>query len=460
MGNKKSISILLGFMIMTAALTGCQSAGTEADGQGKNVQAEAVQEDAGQKAAAKEEVFLKFRVKEKEYTVTAVNTMEKHMVENPWGEQHEKYIYRISLKDKEGGILQQFFHDGVDEEAELYCDDLNFDGFPDLEIVSWHRDHETGGEIYLWDQNRQCYFSEGIDLPRSYKVYADKKVFTLGAVNEIICRINENGKIEELRSFTLNTSEKTLRIYDGTEDKFLVNEKIELDENDKPVNEEDYRDIFWSGIPDSGQEIKTYFSVDAEDYNVSLSDLVPGESLKMVISKGDHDTTAVRVYRKEADYESPDEFTAGIFENLLGHNGFYIYDYFCGMWNLAEYYALEDDELICLAESWGGEPSDYMIDVDGDGDNELICNVMYLGDGAQRTVIYDYDGKQVLRGSLDGLLDEEYDDYGVWSTGSEYLPDENVVKIRFWRDELEDFCEKKYEVDMDKIAMAPFVWYP
>lgn len=84
----------------------------------------------------------------------------------------------------------------------------------------------------------------------------------------------------------------------------------------------------------------------------------------------------------------------------------------------------------------------------------------YLADGAQRTVIYDYDGKQVLRGSLDDLLDEEYDGYGVGSTGSEYLPDENVVKIWFWKDELEGFREKKYEVDMDKIAMEPFVWYP
>lgn len=157
---------------------------------------------------------------------------------------------------------------------ELYCGDLNFDGFPDLEIVSWHHENETGGEIYLWEQAKQRFSEEGIVLPRTYKVYEEQKVFTLGSVNEIICRLNAN------------------------------------------------REIFWSNLPGSDEKIETYFSVDTEDYNISFMDLAPGEPLKLVISKGDHDVTISCVYQKEADYKSPEEFTAGTFTNLLGHNGF------------------------------------------------------------------------------------------------------------------------------------------
>lgn len=228
----------------------------------------------------------------------------------------------------------------------MYCGDLNFDGFPDLEIVSWHHENETGGEIYLWEQAKQRFSEEGIVLPRTYKVYEEQKVFTLGSVNEIICRLNAN------------------------------------------------REIFWSNLPGSDEKIETYFSVDTEDYNISLMDLAPGEPLKLVISKGDHDVTISCVYQKEADYKSPEEFTAGTFTNLLGHNGFYIYDCFCEMWNFANYYAVEEKKLICFAESWGEEPSGYMVDVDGDNDNELICNVTYTAEGRMRLGIMM---KKILR---------------------------------------------------------------
>lgn len=443
--RKKVVKVIL--LLLTMLLAGCGQ-------ENKQESVLPVQESSVEQA--RQEFNTEFFIAGKGYTVTAADTLETHMVSNPWGEQSERRIYQISLKDEKGEILQQFTHDGIDEFVELYCDDLNFDGFPDLEVVSWHHENEAGGEIYLWEQAKQRFSEEGIDLPRTYKVYEEKKVFTLGSINEIICRLNENREIQELRSFTLNVEEKTLRIYDSVADKFLVNERIELDQDNQLINNEDYQEIFWSNLPGSDEKIETYFSVDTEDYNISLMDLVPGESLKLVISKGDHDVTISRVYRKEADYKSPEEFTAGTFTNLLGHNGFYIYDCFCGMWNFANYYAVEEKELICLAESWGGEPSDYMEDVDGDNDNELICNVTYTADGGRCTIIYDYDGEKVLRGFLDDLLEEEYDNHGVGSAYSEYLPEENKVRICFWKDALGDYDEKDFEIEMDKIRMEPY----
>lgn len=231
---------------------------------------------------------------------------------------------------------------------------------------------------------------------------------------------------------------------------------IPYDEFEMRISLQGEEDKARSGLPDYFSDRKTYWTVFLKDYQVLLMDLIPDKSLQLVIRQGDRNIRVAKIYRKEEDYKSPDEFTPGVFENLLGHDGFYIYDCFCGMWNMAEYYAVEDGELICLAESWGGEPSDYMVDVDGDGVNELICNVTYIADGAQRTVIYDYDGEKVLRGSLDDLLDVEYDSHGVWCEWSVYLPDENVVEICFWKDEIEGFAGKKYKVETDKIVMEPY----
>ncbi|MED9903973.1 MAG: hypothetical protein UFG06_07295 [Lachnospiraceae bacterium] len=203
-------------------------------------------------------------------------------------------------------------------------------------------------------------------------------------------------------------------------------------------------------------EQQTYWTLTVEDYEVSLKDLVPGMALKLVIKRAGEDEIIARTYYREKDYKEPSEFTAGTFENLLGHDGFYLYDHYFNMWYLAYYYALEGDELICLADSWGGDPSDYMVDLDGDGDRELVCNVVYTGDGACRTIIYRYDGKQVEYGWGRDFLDEPYDDYGVPSTGNWYLPEENVINIWFYKDEMGDYDSKNYEIDLSKITMYPY----
>lgn len=197
---------------------------------------------------------------------------------------------------------------------------------------------------------------------------------------------------------------------------------------------------------------QTYWEIDAAGYKVALRDLVPGLTLELVIRQDDGEERTALVYRKGEDYEDPVEFSAEPFERLLGHDGFCLYDQYMGLWYTRRYYALEEDELICLADGWGWEPEkDHMVDLDGDGDRELICNVAYIADGAQCTLIYRNDGERVLYCFGDDLLDQEYDNYGVGCEGSEYLPEENVIRIWFWKDALEDFEERKYEIDMERL---------
>lgn len=154
-------------------------------------------------------------------------------------------------------------------------------------------------------------------------------------------------------------------------------------------------------IDPTEQEVFSLISETDESSSEIICLVKEKTEIDLEVSSGDQDTTIARVYRKETDYESPDEFSLELFKNLLGHNGFCLHDNYYGRFRQTNYYALEGDELLCLADSFGFEPDDHMVDIDGDGDNELICNLTYGGDGARRTVLYHYDGERVLKGNLE-----------------------------------------------------------
>lgn len=196
--------------------------------------------------------------------------------------------------------------------------------------------------------------------------------------------------------------------------------------------------------------------VEADGYEVELKDLIPEQSIQLVIHRKKEPDIIAKVYHAEQDYQKPTEFSAASFEDLLGRNGFYIYQLQNGMFPFVYYYALEEDRLVKLAESWGGDPvqSNFMVDINGDEDRELICNVVYFADRGRRTLIYHYDGVDILQGFCDDLLDVSYDDFGVGATSSAYLPEEKVVHISFWKDELEDFDSRDYKIWLDKIELT------
>lgn len=151
-----------------------------------------------------------------------------------------------------------------------------------------------------------------------------------------------------------------------------------------------------------------------------------------------------------------EKFTVGEFDNIMGYSGFYIYDETDYM-PYEFFYSVEDGQAFCIAESWGcSEDDNYVVDINGDGENELICNVTY-GDGVQSTVVYYKNNGEILSGSARDMLDHEYDSIGAYSVTSLYLPAENVVEIFYWKEDIQDHQSDKYEIDLDKIDFYPFV---
>ncbi|MCM1045818.1 MAG: hypothetical protein NC417_09930 [Candidatus Gastranaerophilales bacterium] len=140
-------------------------------------------------------------------------------------------------------------------------------------------------------------------------------------------------------------------------------------------------------------------------------------------------------------------YTAEEFDELMGYSGYCIYEmshYACTV-----YYFSAEGELIAEA-GYTSEDNTFLIDLDQDGSNELISNVMW-SDGAQATLIYKKDNNVIMRGYADDLLDVEYDNISYWSEYSYYIPEENVVEIFYWNDADESFYSKKYEIDLERI---------
>lgn len=98
----------------------------------------------------------------------------------------------------------------------------------------------------------------------------------------------------------------------------------------------------------------------------------------------------------------------------------------------------------------------YSVDVDADGVPELVVNELWA-DGARHVVVYKQteDGG-ILYGRADDVLDEEYDDTGVESMYSSYLPEEDKIDIFFWKESLQDYQEKKYTIDLSQIEMTAY----
>lgn len=191
---------------------------------------------------------------------------------------------------------------------------------------------------------------------------------------------------------------------------------------------------------------------------LTLADEVPGISVRLTLTTEDgkeyyHD------WIKGEDYFSADEMRLdfAVLDNLMGAKVFSLGLRPWGYMYERAYYTITEGKPVLIAESWGvlGWGNDYVRDIDGDGENELLCNVVW-GDGAERGVVYDYADGQVYAGNMEDLLDEPYDDWGVASLGCEFLGEENVVRIWFWKEALGDYEEKQYAVDLEKIEMRPY----
>ncbi len=141
------------------------------------------------------------------------------------------------------------------------------------------------------------------------------------------------------------------------------------------------------------------------------------------------------------------------FHDLLGYDGYFITQKDSTPMETT-YYAVEGDETFIIARSYGYERDDYFIDIDGDGVQEMICNVS-SGTGGQDVLIYRRfeDGVRVAYGS--SLLDEEYDNIGTGSLVAWYDMVYERVEIAYWVEELQDYEYVYYDLDLEAIS----TWY-
>lgn len=221
--------------------------------------------------------------------------------------------------------------------------------------------------------------------------------------------------------------------------------------------------------PGSGMDREIYWTMPIEDYEISLQAGATEETLELLFQK-DGESKVLRTF-ESWEYQIFRDITAEAFEDILGHDGFCIYQR-CPLgtesyYYTVGYYAIEyrntdaqrkEAELVPVAYRWGARDDGFWIkDVDGDGIDEMICNVQWMADGAMDVYIYHFDGEKVLRGAGTDLLEEEFDNHGIGAIGAEYLPQQDKVRIWYWKDELEDFAEKEFEIDLEKLEMTEYI---
>jgi hypothetical protein len=128
-------------------------------------------------------------------------------------------------------------------------------------------------------------------------------------------------------------------------------------------------------------------------------------------------------------------YAEGTFDNIMGYSGYYVY---FEAFPVVGYYYADDGAL--LAEVWGTEPEDVgMVDLNGDGKNELVSGLIY-GDGGYRVVVYSEFEDGIRYAFVSDTTDEKYyNAAGIWGFICEYLKDTNEVKFSYWIEEEQDY---------------------
>lgn len=129
------------------------------------------------------------------------------------------------------------------------------------------------------------------------------------------------------------------------------------------------------------------------------------------------------------------------FEDIMGYSGFSLVTFDSGFWQERTYYAVADTGTFPVAESFGFVgPRDYAVDLDSDGVTELVCNVQFGGDGAERVYVYQRRADGILRGYLDTEDLPGHVDWSVNSVWEEYDPAKNVFRIHYAVEGQDDYA--------------------
>ena len=137
-------------------------------------------------------------------------------------------------------------------------------------------------------------------------------------------------------------------------------------------------------------------------------------------------------------YESMPQESRGSFENLLGLSGYYIDTSTNHLITRTYYVPVENDGGHSIAQSFGFAIDDYIVDLDGDGVTELVCNCQYGGDGHESVSVYRRNGTVIERGyldlehkQLDMVMPSNWKNWGVNSASERYNPDTGMFEVRY-----------------------------
>ncbi len=155
----------------------------------------------------------------------------------------------------------------------------------------------------------------------------------------------------------------------------------------------------------AGAERMVYWTARLDDYEVLMRDSInPGE-LEVILRDGSEEKLLI-AYDSTLSSNSPYcsdgsvRYEGGVFNNILGHDGFYILHkklIDSNSYDSYNYYAIEEGNLVFLAHTQDGGK---LVDINEDGDMEIIYDWYGMADGGHVKEMYCYDGEKVLVGSI------------------------------------------------------------
>lgn len=160
----------------------------------------------------------------------------------------------------------------------------------------------------------------------------------------------------------------------------------------------------------------------------------------------------VNIQENSQDITDNENIVRGEFADIMGYSGYTLRDKTKVYPHQTFYYAVEGDEEFLIAYSWNFEEKedDYIVDIDGDGVNELVCNCTY-GDGGQNVIVYKREGYRIYQSFAGDLSNIDYVHTGPIRPLCYYRPLENVVEILYHKDSEGELLSTKQELNMDII---------
>ncbi len=121
-------------------------------------------------------------------------------------------------------------------------------------------------------------------------------------------------------------------------------------------------------------------------------------------------------------------FEKGSFQNIMGYDGYWEEERTHSKHHIRRYYTEENGSPVLIACSWfwRSDPADtvedYVLDIDGDGVTELVCNTVTGGSTHLEVYIYRRTANGVERGEIDREKTNipDFDDWGTNASSSRY----------------------------------------